>query len=270
MGSERPLQSRGSKIAMRPLFPKVFAVLVAAGLIAASAANAQLFVTKKEIERQTRVQWLTMKRGLPIHPSKRYQNYAVCVANQIIGVLDEEYQTLDWEVIVFDDPAVNASVLPGGKIAIYSGIFEVADTPAALAAVLGHETAHLTQDHVIERVRASSRTNALVIIGNAATGLGGMIGAGAELGLMLPYQRGQETEADLVGMTYMAKAGYDPRATLYLWRNMAARDDRRQSEFVSTHPSPDTRMADLAGNLAPALAEFNAAREAGKQPNCQL
>ena len=97
-----------------------------------------------------------------------------------------------------------------------------------------------------------------------------MIGAGAQIGLMLPYQRGQESEADLVGMTYMAKAGYDPRATLYLWRNMADQDDNRPSEWVSTHPSPDTRMADLARNLAPALVEYNAAIEAGRRPNCQL
>jgi predicted Zn-dependent protease len=238
--------------------------------VLAGTAHAQLFMTKKEIERQTRVQWLTMKRSLPIHPSKRYQRYAYCVAHQIINVLDDDFQALDWEVIVFDDPAANASVLPGGKIAVYSGIFDVADTPAALAAVLGHETAHLTQNHVIERVRANSGTNALVILGNAATGLGGMIGAGTELGLMLPYQRKQESEADLVGMHYMAEAGYDPRATLYLWRNMADRDETRPSEFVSTHPSPDTRMADLASNLAPALIEYNAAVEAGVRPNCSL
>jgi predicted Zn-dependent protease len=161
-------------------------------------------------------------------------------------------------------------VLPGGKIAVNSGIFEVADTEAAFAAVIGHETAHLTQDHVHERVRAASRTNALVILGNAATGLGGMIGAGAQLGLMLPYQREQETEADLVGMTYMAKAGYDPRSTLYLWRNMAAQNEGRPAEFVSTHPLPDTRMTDLARNLAPALVEYNAAREAGQRPSCGL
>lgn len=239
-------------------------------LAAPRTADAQLIVTKKEIERQMRLRWLEMKRGLPILPNKRVQAYAQCVAHQIIDVLDDEYKDLNWEVIVFDDPATNAEVMPGGKIAIYSGILDVADTPAALAAVIGHETAHLTQNHVMERARAASKTNALVILGNAATGLGGMIGAGAQLGLMLPYQRGQESEADLVGMGYMAKAGYDPRATLYLWKNMIAHDDRRASEFLSTHPAPDTRMEDLARNLAPALIEYNDAVAAGKNPDCQL
>jgi predicted Zn-dependent protease len=91
--------------------------------------------------------------------------------------------------------------------------------------------------------------------------------------LTLPYQREQESEADLVGMNYMAVAGYDPRATLYLWRNMAEREreqGRRQAEFMSTHPLPDVRMADLAGNLAPALGTYNAAREAGRRPVCSL
>lgn len=257
-------------MSMRTLTGFCTFVLVAVALISAGTADAQLIVTKKEVEREYRLRWLTMKRSLPIHPSKRYQYFAQCVARQIINVLDDEYKALDWEVIVFDDPALNAEVLPGGKIAIYSGILDVADTPAALAAVIGHETAHLTQNHVIERVRAASKTNALVLLGNAATGLGGMIGAGAQLGLMLPYQRGQESEADVVGMSYMAKAGFDPRATLYLWKNMAAQNDRRPSEFLSTHPAPDTRMADLARNLAPALIEYNAAVEAGKHPDCQL
>jgi len=256
---------------MRVRNPLITAGLAIAAVLCVTAANAQLFVTKKEIERQTRVQWLTMKRSLPIHPSERLQRYAQCVAYDIIDVLDDDYKALDWEVIVFDDPTANASVLPGGKIAINSGILDVADTPAALAAVIGHETAHLTEDHVVERVRASSGTNALVIIGNAATGLGGLIGAGAQVGLMLPYQRGQETEADATGMLYMAKAGYDPRATLYLWKNMAEQQgNRRPAEFMSTHPSPDTRMHDLARSLAGSLGEYNDAREAGRIPNCQL
>lgn len=233
------------------------------------SAQAQLFTGKKEIERQTRVQWLTMKRGLPIVPSDRVQGYVRCVAYNIIDVLPEEFQDLNWEIIVFDDDAANAMVLPGGKVAVFSGILDVADTPDALAAVLGHEAAHLTQNHVMERARRASRTDLLVLLGNAATGLGGVLQGAAQLGVMLPYAREQESEADIVGMEYMAKAGYDPRQTLYLWRNMAAHEgDRRPAEFVSTHPLPDTRMADLARNLAPALVEYNEAREAGVRPQC--
>ena len=247
------------------------AIAALTSFLIVNAANAALFVSKKEILRQTRVEWLTMKKSLPIHPSERVQSYVGCIAYRIIETLDEEYRNLDWEVIVFDDDMANASVLPSGKIAVFSGILEVADTPDALAAVIGHETAHLTEDHVMQRAKANSRTDALVLLANAATGLGGMIREGTQIGLMLPYQRDQESEADIVGMQYMAKAGYDPRATLYLWKNMNERQgNRRPSEFVSTHPSPDTRMADLARNMTPALIEYNNALEAGLDPGCYL
>lgn len=259
---------------MRQIFASKAAATVAAAaaaLFAFSAAEAQLFIGKKEIERQARVEWLTMKRSVPIHPSQRLQDYVSCVAYSIVDVLDDEFKQLDWEVIVFDDDMANAAVLPGGKISVFSGILEVADTPEALAAVIGHEAAHLTQDHVMDRARKNSRNNALAVLGNAATGLGGMIQTATQIGLMLPYQREQESESDLVGMQYMARAGYDPRATLYLWRNMSDRQgNRRPSEWLSTHPSPDTRMAQMAGNLAPALVEYNKAREAGVRASCTL
>jgi predicted Zn-dependent protease len=258
----------------QPFFTRYLTAAFAAllGLLTLNVADAQLFVGKKEIERQSRVEWLTMKKSLPIIPNQRVQNYVTCVAWTIIDVLDPEYQNLDWEVVVFDDDTANASVMPGGKISVFSGILEVADTPEALAAVLGHEAAHLTQNHVMERAKANSRTNALVLLGNAATGLGGMIQAGTQIGLMLPYARDQESEADLVGMQYMAKAGYDPRATLYLWKRMQDREGgpRRGSDWLSTHPAPDTRMTDMARNLAPALIEYNQAREDGARPNCSL
>jgi predicted Zn-dependent protease len=240
------------------------------GAFSITAAHGALFVSQKEIERQYRVQWLSMKRHVPIVPDARVQTYVTCVANRIINVLDEPYKDLDWEVIVFDDEIKNAQVMPGGKIAIYSGILEVADTPDALAAVIGHEVAHLTQDHVIERERRAARADTLVLLGNAATGLGGMIRDGAMLGMVLPFNREQETESDAVGMLYTAKAGYDPRAAVYLWRNM---NDLRQGhppEFASSHPSPDSRMTDLVPHLTTALAEYNAAIESGNRPNCAL
>jgi predicted Zn-dependent protease len=240
------------------------------GAFVVNVAQGALFVSQKEIERQYRVQWLSMKRQVPIVPNTRVQNYATCIANRIIDVLEEPYKSLDWEVIVFDDEMKNAQVMPGGKIAIYSGILEVADTPDALAAVIGHEVAHLTQEHVLERERRAARADTLVLLGNAATGLGRMIRDGATLGMVLPFNRQQETESDAVGMMYTAKAGYDPRAAIYLWRNMNDMRQGRPPEFASSHPSPDSRMSDLVPHLATALTEYNAARESGNRPNCSL
>ena len=248
------------------------AAAILGGFVAAltlSIAQAALWVSDKEIERRYRVEWLTMKKHVPIVQDQRINRYVMCVANDIIKTLDPEYQDLNWEVIVFDDPAKNAQVMPGGKVAIYSGILDVADTPDALAAVIGHEAAHLTQGHVMERERRAAQSEALTMIGNAATGLGGMVSDATMLAFMLPFTRDQETEADAVGMHSMSKAGYDPRATFYLWKAMSASEEgARPAEFAPTHPAPDTRMADLVPHLTQALTEYNTAREAGVRPHC--
>ncbi|HEY7671972.1 MAG TPA: M48 family metallopeptidase [Gammaproteobacteria bacterium] len=236
--------------------------------LALGVAQGALWVSEKEIERRYRVEWLSMKKHMPIVQDERVNRYVRCVANDIVKTLDEQYQALNWEVIVFDDAAQNAQVMPGGKVAIYSGILDVADTPDALAAVIGHEAAHLTQGHVIERERRAAQSEALTMIGNAATGLGGMVSDATMLAFMLPFTREQETEADAVGMHYMSVAGYDPRSVFYLWKGMAADDDSRPAEFASTHPAPDTRMADLVPHLTQALTEYNHARESGVRPHC--
>lgn len=250
---------------------KRFATLAAgflAGLLSVQTGQAQLFVSEREIERQARVQWMMMKRQTPLAPSPRIQSYVECVANSIIDVLPTEYGDLAWEVVVFDDESMNAFAMPGGKVGVFTGILRVADTPDALAAVIGHEIAHLTSDHVMERAKRQSRTELGVLLGNAATGMGDLLRTGAAIGLTLPYGRSQESEADVTGLEYMAKAGYDPRATIYLWKSMSG---ARESppEFLSTHPSDDRRLDDLVKSLTPALLEYNAAREAGHIPNCQ-
>lgn len=243
--------------------------LAAVGLcLAASSADAQLFAGKREIERQSRVEWLMMKRHAPLAPNPRVQEYVECVAYSIINVLPEEFQDLDWEVAVFDDDQMNAFANPIGKIGVFTGLLDVADTAEALAAVIGHEVAHVTLDHVMERLRKQRRSDALVMIGNAATGLGSILQGTSTLLIGLPFEREKESEADLKGLEYMAQAGFDPRASLYLWRNMSAARENRSSEWLSTHPSDERRMEDLARSLAPALVQYNAAREAGAQPNC--
>lgn len=239
-------------------------------LLFASTTQSALFVSEKEIMRQSRVQWLSMKKQLPLAHDPRVQNYVQCITNSIIDVLDDSYDELSWEVVVFDDDSVNAFAMPGGKVGVFTGILRVADTPDALAAVIGHEIAHLTADHVMERARKESRTDALVILGSAVTGMGDVVRAGATIGLNLPFGRKQESEADVIGLEYMAKAGYDPRASIHLWKNMSSARQGRTPEFLSTHPSDDTRLDDLVRSLTPALVQYNGARDAGKIPQCSL
>ena len=155
-----------------------------------------------------------------------------------------------WEVNVFRSDAINAWCMPGGKIAIYSGLIEkLALTDDEIAAVMGHEIAHALREHA--RERASEQVTAgLVIQGGAAIlGAGGgtidMAKLAYQVTLGLPNSRLHESEADRMGVELAARAGYDPRAAITLWRKMGQAGGRDTPEWMSTHPSADTRIRDL-------------------------
>ena len=245
--------------------------LAIAACAMAAAAQAQLLAGKREIERQSATEWLIMKRENPQVGDPRTVRYVECIAGAIINQLDPEWHELNWEVVVFDNDQLNAFAMTGGKIGVFSGIFKVADTPDALAAVIGHEIAHMTEGHVFDRARRASRTTGLAIIGAAATGISrDYFEYGTMVGLQLPFQREQESEADVVGLGYMAGAGFDPRAGLELWQNMkaAAEGRNQQPEWMSTHPREDARIDDMVPLLVQNLRLYNEAIEAGRVPNC--
>ena len=244
-------------------------------ILAAGTVQAQ-FVSEKEILRETRVQWLTMKRDIPKPADPRIQPFVECVAWSIIEVLEEPYSEMDWEVMVFDDEAINAFAMVGGQIGVFTGIFKVADTVDSLAAVIGHEIAHVTENHVMARARRQRGGDLLEILAGAVgeqlyegiyDGYYGDYGrnvgreaarTGAAFGFLLPFSRNQESEADLKGLEYMAKAGYDPRASIQLWKNMVEnREGDEPAEFASTHPADDRRIYDLVSSLTPALITYN-------------
>lgn len=167
-------------------------------------------------------------------------------------------QQFQWEVIVIkDDKTMNAFALPGGKIAVYTGIFPVARTEAGLAAVLGHEVVHALARHGAERMSQGQLTNAALQVAEAAAGVsggGGMVsqaamaalGAGAQVGVLLPFSRKHESEADYIGILLAADAGYDPRESVSLWERMGQLSKGGgPAEFLSTHPSHETRIDQL-------------------------
>jgi predicted Zn-dependent protease len=253
--------------------------VVAAALFGTVAADAQFVASEKEVKRQDRVEWLYKKRHIPIVEDERVQNYARCIFKRVLAELPEEttaqYGDLEWEVLVFDEDSFNASADSNGKIELFSGLLDIADNQDALAAVIGHEIAHITQGHIMARSRKAARQEIWSTLGGAVTGAPNEIRAGLLYGSMLPFVREEETESDLVGLGYMADAGFDPRAAMYLWKGMAAASaqrggNNRQAEFERTHPTDDKRLRDIASALGPALAKYNAAREAGKRPNCSI
>lgn len=205
--------------------------------------------------------------------------YVQCVAGAIIALPDVQRWGADWEVVVFDDPAVNAFALPGGKVGVYHGLLTVAETPGQLAAVIGHEVGHVLARHGNERVSqnfAVGQTLALVeawmAAGNRANRESAMalIGVGAQVGILLPFSRSHESEADKIGQTLMAQAGFDPAESVTLWRNMAKAGGGGGPGFLSTHPSHDTRIRDLQAGVERADIQFRAAHAAGRRPDCRI
>ncbi|MBA2351407.1 MAG: M48 family metallopeptidase [Burkholderiales bacterium] len=177
-------------------------------------------------------------------------------------------EDLPWEFkVIENDKVANAFALPGGKVAVYTGLLPITQTEAGLAAVIGHEVAHATARHGGERVSQ----NLIAQLGLAATAAAmsnrdpatvqsviGLLGAGATVGVALPFGRSQESEADRIGMIYMAKAGYDPRAAKDLWLRMTAASEGKQRppEFLSTHPAEATRIERIEKWLPEALAHY--------------
>src|SRR3990170_4986205 len=175
---------------------------------------------------------------------------------------------LQWEFKVIEDKQANAFALPGGKVAVYTGILPITRDDAGLAAVLGHEVAHAIARHGAERLSQDM----LVQVGLAATmtalsnrdpktvqSVGALLGAGASVGLLLPWGRSQESEADHLGLIYMAKAGYDPHAARDLWVRMAeaSKGSGNPPEFLSTHPSEATRIKQIDGWLPEAMQYYH-------------
>jgi predicted Zn-dependent protease len=250
-----------------------WSVIAIASVVLVNSANGAFLVSEKEVMRQARVEWLSMKRHIPLEPQQKVQRYVECVANSVLKALPADVgANIDWEVVVFDEDEINAFADPNGKIGVFNGILRVADTPDALAAVIGHEIAHATQGHVMDRARKNARQEIWAMLGGAATGAGDMWRQGLAIMSGLPFAREQETEADLVGLDYMAEAGFDPRSAVYLWKNMAAAKQalgrEQPPEFLSTHPSDSVRIDQMIKSLTPALIKYNAAREAGRRPAC--
>ena len=168
--------------------------------------------------------------------------------------------------------------MPGGKIGVNTGILDITENEHQLAAVIGHEIAHVTARHSNERASRASLTgigiDALaIILGGGFTGgtytAQQALGAGAAFGFALPMSRGQETEADIVGLEYMAKAGFDPRASVDLWQNMTALSDKSPPEMLSTHPASATRIENLISRWQKTLPLYNQALADGKSPGCK-
>ena len=157
---------------------------------------------------------------------------------------------LSWDYAVFQDDTPNAFTLPNGKIGVTTGLLDLVENDDQLAAIIGHEVGHVVARHAAERYSQTALTStglqvAQGVAGDYGQAVGALGGVGAQLGVLLPFSRTHELEADRLGVDYMAAAGYDPREALDLWRIMAQQRQGSTPEFASTHPSDQTRIAQL-------------------------
>lgn len=254
------------------------ASLVLAGCATSPTGRNQLtFFGNERMAAMGEQSFAQIKKETPIDTSTADNRFVECVANAITSVpgLDEASDTGQWDVVTFKSDQVNAFALPGGHIGVYSGLLDVARTGDQLAAVIGHEVGHVIADHPNERMSQQYATQGgLTALSAFLGGSGGAgsqaimsaLGVGAQVGILLPFSRAQESEADTIGLELMARAGFDPRAAVQLWQNMSqASDGQKPSEFMSTHPSNEHRIQALQSHMDQALAIY---RQTSNRPSC--
>ena len=208
----------------------------------------------------------------------RERAYATCVSQALIAVLPPPWNTQKWEVQIIGDDSANAFALPGGRIGVNQGMFKVATNQDQLAVVLGHELSHVVSRHGAERVSDNMATQAVVAAGTAYAGSRGTdagaaaaaLGLGAQVGILLPFSRTQESEADTLGQRYMARAGFDPRAAATLWQKMNSQGGSKPPAFLSTHPSSGQRAQMLSQEAQQLMPTYEQARKSGHAPSCRM
>ncbi|NWF51278.1 MAG: M48 family metallopeptidase [Ignavibacteriaceae bacterium] len=179
--------------------------------------------------------------------------------------LSKELEGYQWEFNVVESDEVNAWCMPGGKVVVYTGILPLTKDETGLAVVMGHEIAHAIAQHGNERMSQGL----LQQLGGVALSVAlqnepqqtqelflTAYGIGTTLGVILPYSRTHESEADRLGLIFMAMAGYDPNVAVEFWQRMAAQGGAKPPEFLSTHPSDETRIADIKNELPEALKYY--------------
>lgn len=266
-----------------------FAAVVAAAIVFTGCANTTktgavgvtrpqlLLVSSETINAQAAKGYASevskAKSSKKLNTDTRQTARVKTIANRLIahvGHFREDARNWDWEVNVFKDDTINAWCMPGGKIGVYTGIIEKLNlTDDELAAVMGHEIAHALREHS----REQASTNVVQQLGvklaaKAAKVDEKVVGKVAKYGFELPFSRSHESEADVIGLELMARAGYDPNAAVSVWRKMDARKgvspkalDAVQ-EFMSTHPSHETRITDLSAMIPTVMPLYETAPKA--------
>ncbi|WP_202844962.1 M48 family metallopeptidase [Luteimonas saliphila] len=253
----------------------IVALLAACATTTSSTGRTQYVgaVSQQQLNQLGAQAFTDAKRKGPLSTDAGQNAYVRCVVDALVRQLPTDQRSMAWESAVFAEKEPNAYALPGGKVGINTGLFAVAKNQDQLAAVVAHEIGHVIERHHDERItRQMGAAGAVQLLGalagdygQLATQGGGML---AQTGFLLPGSRAQESEADVVGQRLMAQAGFDPRAAVSLWQNMIAAGGERPPQWLSTHPDPQSRIAELQARANQQLPTYEQARAAGRRPAC--
>jgi len=245
---------------LKPLFVSLATVLLVTACAKSPTGRNQLkLYSSTQLAGMGSQAFDNMKSEQKVSKKQVNNQYVNCVANAITANVPKSVFDGEWEVVVFEDDQINAFALPGGKIGVYTGLLKVTENQHQLAAVIGHEVGHVIAEHGNERMSNSAlvnvgmqMTNQLLKTNEVAYSKDIMaaIGLGVQVGVTLPFSRTHETEADVIGLELMAKSGFAPEQSVNLWQNMDnANQGQRPPEFMSTHPSPKSRIQTLKTHI---------------------
>ena len=254
----------------------VLSILIVISLAACATTptgRAQLaFMPDNELDSMGLQAFDTLKKEKVISQNVQENKFVRCIATAMTREVGG-----NWEVVVFEDSTLNAFALPGNKIGVHTGLIDLVDNQHQLASVIGHEIGHVLAKHSNERmsqeIGAQMGISLISAVAAPQTPLGqaamSLLGVGAQYGVIMPFSRLHESEADAIGIELMAKAGFNPSESITLWQKMSqASQGGQPPEFLSTHPSHETRIDDLRDHLPKAMQIMRQAHTAGKNPNC--
>ena len=265
------------------MYNKALSLLLTTLLLSACAISPEgrrqlHLISDSQLDSMGEQSFAEIKQSTPLTSNQKIRAYVLCIANQIIPQLPEDNIPSAWEIQVFGENQANAFALPGRKIGVYEGLLQYAQNQDQVAAVIGHELAHVIAKHGNDRVsnQLAASTGLSLAAAILSTNqesdnrlLMAGLGLGVEYGILMPFSRSHESEADLIGLDLIAKSGFDPRESVQLWKNMSQAGSSGP-EFLSTHPSGDTRIKDLTARMPKAMTLYNSAKQAGRNPACSL
>ncbi len=248
-------------------------LLNSCGSVPITGRNQLLLVSDSEVLTSSLTQYSEYMKSAPLSSDTKGKSTVIRVGKKIASATEEylkangltnELANFAWEFNLVKDDQVNAFCMPGGKIVVYEGLLKLCASDDELAVVIGHEVAHAVAKHSNERISQqlltqygaqilgqalSEKSASIQKIGNAVYGLG------AQYGVMLPFSRKHESEADYMGLIFMTMAGYNPSTAITFWQKMSANGNASVPEFMSTHPSDATRISNIKKFL-PELEQY--------------